>query len=169
MIRAMMGSALGACVLFAGCQGGPKVGEAAPSFEATTSDGQLVDLASYEGKVTVLDFWATWCGRCVVATPYVQRLHEQYADDPRVAIVGVHKDTDYRKGEPAAYWAEKGYTFDMIPDGRAVAEAYGVAGLPHFVVIDGDGEVIHRQNGFGEDDIAAFGAIIDGALESAEG
>lgn len=168
MTRIAMAATGLVCAGLIGCSGGPTVGAPAPGFEAADAEGRVVELASYAGKVTVLDFWATWCGRCRVASPHVQALHERYEGNARVAIVGVHKDVDYRKGHPAAYMEEHGYTFDLIPDGRAVAEAYGVRALPQLVIIDGDGMVIHSQFGFGADDVDAFAEIIDGELASAE-
>lgn len=155
---------LGAMALVSGCASGPGAGEVAPAFSATDSSGQTVELASYEGKITVLDFWATWCAPCRRAMPHVQTLHERYADNPDVAVVGVHFDTNYRAGNPADYFAKNGYTFDMIPNGTEISKAYGVSSLPSFVVIDESGTIIHRQRGFGESDVDAFSEIIDAQL-----
>ncbi|MEM8757317.1 MAG: TlpA disulfide reductase family protein [Planctomycetota bacterium] len=152
-----------------GCNTGPGAGEQAVAFEATDATGQTVALADYAGRVTVLDFFATWCGHCTKASPYVQRLHERYSDDERVAIVAVHRDVDYRRGHPADYMAEHNYTFDLIPDGREVASAYGIWSLPQFIIIDQDGTIVHRQAGFGENDIEAFAGIIDSTLEQGAG
>lgn len=128
------------------------------------SRGDVVNLTTYDSKVVLVAFWAIWHASSAAPMAGMQTLHEQYDDNDAVAIVGVHKDVDYRKGNPVDYMAENGYTFDLIPDGRNVAEAYGIWSLPQFVVIDGEGEVIHRQTGFGPDDIDAFSEIIDGAL-----
>lgn len=169
-MKKVLGTGIAAIGLaLVGCNGGPQVGEPAAEFSAMDSEGRVVELASYQGKVTVLDFWATWCAACRQASPHVQKLHQRYADNDAVAIVGVHKDVDYRKGNPADYMAEHGYTFDLIPDGRNVAEAYGIWSLPQFVVIDGEGKVIHRQTGFGPDDVDAFAGIIDAELAESAG
>ncbi len=155
---------IGVSAVLAGCSSGPRAGEPAPSFSAMDSQGQTVELASYEGRVTVLDFWATWCGPCRKAMPHVQALHEQYADNPDVAVVGVHVDANYRFANPADYFDDNGYTFDLIPDGREIAAAYGVSAVPQFVVIDSEGTIVHRQTGFGESDIEDFSRIIDAQL-----
>ena len=155
---------IGVSAVLAGCSSGPQAGEAAPAFSAMNSEGQNVELASYAGKVTVLDFWATWCGPCRKAMPHVQDLHERYEDNLNVAVVGVHFDTNYRAGNPADYFDEKGYTFDMIPDGSGISELYGISSLPSFVVIDESGTIIHRQRGFGASDVDAFAEIIDAQL-----
>ncbi len=66
----------------------------APDF--TVSDGTTtVHLASYRGKVVLLNFWATWCAPCVAETPSLQQLHH---DMPGLQIIGVSVDDD-----PSAY------------------------------------------------------------------
>ncbi|MEO0632112.1 MAG: TlpA disulfide reductase family protein [Planctomycetota bacterium] len=164
MLKVSAAVVLSSLGVLAGCSSGPQAGEAAPAFSAMNSEGQNVELASYAGKVTVLDFWATWCPPCRRAMPHVQDLHERYEDNPNVAVVGVHFDTNYRAGNPADYFDEKGYTFDMIPDGSAISELYGISSLPSFVVIDESGTIIHRQRGFGASDVDAFAEIIDAQL-----
>ncbi len=161
-ILAAMG--IGVSSVLAGCSSGPKAGEPAPAFAAMNSEGENVQLASYAGRVTVLDFWATWCGPCRKAMPHVQALHERYAANPGVAVVGVHFDANYRAANPADYFAKNGYSFDLIPDGRSIAEAYGVSSIPTFVVIDASGTIVHRQTGFGPGDVDAFAEIIDAQL-----
>lgn len=158
-----------AAMTAAGCSSGPKAGEPAPAFAAMDSEGQNVELASYAGKVTVLDFWATWCGPCRKAMPHVQALHERYADNPDVAVVGVHFDANYRAANPADYFEKNGYSFDLIPDGREISKAYGISSIPSFVVIDADGTIIHRQTGFAPGDVEAFASIIDAQLAEGAG
>jgi len=162
---AMVCSAVLAAVFgVAGCDSGPGAGEKALSFSAEDSSGSMVTLDNMQGKVVVLDFWATWCARCRLASPYVQKLYDRYADDDRVEVIGVHWDTDYRKGTPSDYMAEHGYTYPIIPDGTAVAKTYGVWTLPQFIIVGPDGKILHRQKGFGPEDIDAFAKIIDSAL-----
>ena len=67
-----------------------QTGQLAPDF--TLSDGSsTVHLASYRGRVVVLNFWATWCGPCVAETPSLLQLHH---DLPDLAIVAVSVDED---------------------------------------------------------------------------
>ncbi|MEO1535070.1 MAG: hypothetical protein AAFS11_05870, partial [Planctomycetota bacterium] len=65
---------------------------------------------------------------------------------------------------PADYFEKNGYTFDMIPTGSEISKTYGVSSLPTFVVIDDSGTIIHRQTGFGPEDVDEFAAIIDAQL-----
>ncbi len=77
--------------LGAGCDRGAhpaQTGQAAPDF--TISDGTTtVHLASYRGRVVLLNFWATWCAPCVEEMPSLLELHH---DRPDLAILAVSID-----------------------------------------------------------------------------
>ena len=77
----------------AGCDRGAhpaQSGKPAPDF--TVSDGSSsVHLASYRGKVVLLNFWASWCAPCVAELPSLLQLHH---DDPNLVILAVSIDED---------------------------------------------------------------------------
>jgi len=80
-------------VLLAACNRGAhpsQAGKAAPDF--TVSDGTTtVHLASYRGQVVLLNFWASWCGPCIVELPSLLELHHQ---QPNLVILAVSIDED---------------------------------------------------------------------------
>ena len=84
-------------VLLPACNRGAhpaQTGKLAPDF--TVSDGTTtVHLASYRGKVVLLNFWATWCAPCVIEVPSLMQLHH---DMPNLVILAVSIDED-----PEAY------------------------------------------------------------------
>jgi thiol-disulfide isomerase/thioredoxin len=162
MPRPLSAAVVLAILALAACANGPPVGSAAPAFQATDAQGALVSLGALEGKVLVLDFWATWCAPCREASPWVQKLHEQFAGNDDVVVLGVHYDG---AGDPDAYMAEHGYTYPNIPDGSSVVEAYGIRGIPTILVIDRRGIVVHKQVGFwSPQDLAGVAAAVDRAL-----
>jgi len=124
------------------------VGDKAPAWRLQDAQGKEYSLAGLQGKVVVMDFWATWCGPCIQAMPKLQDLHERFADRG-VVVLGI---STWEGGDPAAFMREKGYTYQLLVDGDEVAKAYNVNGLPTLYVIGPEGKVI-----YGEVGTAAYG------------
>ncbi|MBK7404300.1 MAG: TlpA family protein disulfide reductase [Phycisphaerales bacterium] len=125
------------------------LGGCAGSGDTATSGSPAVlpaDVAEqWRGKVVVADFWATWCGPCRASSPNVQILHEQFAADPGVLVVGVHADDNVP--DPESYIQEHEYTYPIIARGEAIADSFGVHALPTFVVLDAQGREVMRHVG----------------------
>jgi cytochrome c biogenesis protein CcmG/thiol:disulfide interchange protein DsbE len=104
------------------------------------------DLAQYRGKVVVVDFWASWCVPCRRSFPWLNEMHEKYADDGLV-IVGVNMDASDTDAQ--AFLAEFPALFQIIndPDGD-LAREYDVIAMPSSYVIDRDGTQVARHLGF---------------------
>ncbi len=143
-------------LLISGCRSGPSLGTTAPDFDATDQAGHPASLAAYHDKVVIMYFWATWCPPCVTASPYIQRFHDDFADEQRVVVLGIHFDD---QGDPAAYFDENGYTFPNVDDGREIVEAYGITRIPTILVIDRTGTIVHNQAGFAPGDDKKIAAV----------
>lgn len=120
------------------------VGAAAPEFQLASTRGKLVALNELRGKVVVLDFWASWCPPCRAAIPAMQRLHEQYASRG-VQLIGVNCGDNV---DPAEFMRSMNATYTTTPNGEAVAQAYGVKGIPTLIVIAKDGSIAFRESGW---------------------
>jgi len=127
-----------------------QVGMPAPEFTARTVDGKEISLKSLRGKVVLLDFWATWCARCLAETPHLKIAAERFKDKP-FAIVGVSLD-DFREMVIGTI-AQKGLPGTQIWDesGREnpVGLLYNVQELPQWYLIDTEGVILAR-NCFGD-------------------
>ncbi len=99
----------------------------------------------WQGKVVLADFWATWCGPCRASSPNVQILHDQFAADDNVLIVGVHADDGV--DDPGAYLKQHDYTYALVEKGQSVANAFNVNALPTFVLLDTQGREVMRHVG----------------------
>jgi peroxiredoxin len=128
--------------VLSGCNRGShpaQVGRAAPDF--TVTDGaNTVHLASYRGKIVLLNFWWSECAPCIRETPALEDLHH---DRPDLAIVGVSIDTD-----PDSYQRFlKRYHVDITtvrdPE-QTAAKLYHTDGWPETYIIDRQG-VIRRK------------------------
>jgi thiol-disulfide isomerase/thioredoxin len=115
-------------------------------FTLKDVDGNQVSLASYKGKVVLLNFWATWCGPCKAEIPGFVRLQEKYRD--KLVIVGYSVDDTAEKAK--AYAAEYKMNYPiLLGEGREdVQDAYGpIWGIPASFIISKDGKVCRKHMG----------------------
>ena len=111
-----------------------------PEFSGLTADGQRVSLASLQGKVVLLNFWATWCLECRPEMPAFERLHREVSAQG-LAVAGINA----REGTATIreYATELGLTFPLILDPKGtINSAYGVIGLPTTFLIGRDGRPV---------------------------
>ncbi len=129
-----------------------RVGKPAPAIMLTTLDGKQFNSQSMQGKVWLLNVFASWCSACVIEHPKLMQLAEQH----RLPLVGLaYKD----KTSDTATWLKQhgGNPYDIIAvdlDGRVGIE-YGVYGVPETFVIDGEGKVRMRHAGPVDDEFIA--------------
>ncbi|GJQ26212.1 MAG: hypothetical protein HBSAPP02_12440 [Phycisphaerae bacterium] len=138
-------------------------GPLAPDWTLKSMDGRDVRLADLRGRVVLLDFWATWCGPCRMAMPGVQRLHNKFAGKP-VSIFGVNCLERGGTDRAVQFIRDKGYTYPQLIDNGFVANAYGVRGIPTFVVIGPDGRILFRGSGYSPQQEEKIESIIESAI-----
>jgi len=131
-------------LFFAGCYAGsrpPHIGTAAPEFIVQDSD-RKVDLRDFQGKILVLNFWATWCAPCVEEMPSLVQL-QQRLKDKGVTVVGVSIDVD---GD-AYHRFLTNYKIDFLtvrdPSHKS-SDLYGTFKYPETYIIDRKG-IVRRK------------------------
>lgn len=106
----------------------------APPFTVTTLDGKQVSLDDLNGKVVLIDFWATWCGPCREALPHIQQISKKFQDQPLV-VLSVSLDKDEAKWKD--FVAKNNMTWLQYRDGAGtIANAFAVESIPHTFTID---------------------------------
>ncbi len=128
-------------MLLAGCYGGsrpPRIGTAAPNFTVQDSD-RKVTLSDLQGKVVVLNFWATWCPPCVEEMPSLIQM-SQKMKDKGVVVLGVSMDVDgdaYHK-----FLTDHKVDFLTVRDADQKSNnLYGTFKFPETYIIDRSGLV----------------------------
>jgi cytochrome c biogenesis protein CcmG/thiol:disulfide interchange protein DsbE len=112
---------------------------------AARSDDSL-DLADYEGKVVVVDFWASWCVPCRRSFPWLDAMQEKYADQGLV-VVGVNVDSN--EEDARAFLDEYPVSFRIVSDPNGnLARQFDVVAMPSSYIIGRDGEVVTTHFGF---------------------
>lgn len=103
-------------------------------------------LSEHRGKVVYIDFWASWCGPCRQSFPWMNDMHDRYADQGLV-VVGVNLDED--RGEAMRFLDHIPARFPIVfhPEGN-LPEAYGVQAMPSSYLVDREGRIVHRELGF---------------------
>lgn len=121
------------------------VKEPAPDFEIETFDGQALRLSDLEGKVVVLNFWASWCPPCRAEMPSFERSWQEYREQGVVFVGVAMSDTE----EDARGFAEEvGVTYPIgLDTTNEVARAYEVRSLPTTFFIGKDGLIERRLGG----------------------
>jgi thiol-disulfide isomerase/thioredoxin len=127
------------------------IGSVAPEIEAAGVDGKKFKLSDTRGKITVLSFWASWCGPCMQSVPAERALAERLKGQP-FAFVGVNGDAILTNVAHAiaheqmtwpSFWNGKGG-----PEGP-ISSAWNVHGWPTVYLIDANGILRFKSVGYG--------------------
>lgn len=124
-----------------------EVGSSAPTFTLPDLAGNQVASSTFQGKVVILDFWATWCPPCKEEIPHLVRLQSKYRDQG-LAIVGLSLDAGgARDVKPFAEEHDVNYT--MLIGNDDVAKSYGnISSIPTTFIIDRSGKIVQRFIGY---------------------
>ena len=138
------------------------IGEDAKPLSAVDLDGQPIRLSDLQGKVVLLDFWATWCGPCKAAMPKLAELERTHGADGLV-VLGL---TEEALGRVRAFLKKNPVPYTIgIDAGNRTAALYGVGSLPTAFVIDRRGRVVEVVVGAGPSAYEALTRAVVAALE----
>lgn len=149
---------------FTATEGDPAIGDVAPTLLGQTPDGSAITVGGATGEPTLVAFLAHWCPHCQRELPLLVDLADQGAfGGVRTVAVLTGTDANAPNFPPAAWLEDEGWDGDVLVDSEttSAAAAYGLAGYPFLVVLDGDGQVVARASG--ELSAADVTALVDAA------
>ncbi len=115
----------------------------APDFELETLDGTVIKLSELRDKNVILNFWATWCGYCVIEMPDLQKLQDAH-DDLLVLTVNVGESKEVVRN----FMAENDLNLTVVLDkDMDVSNIYGIRSFPTTIAINKKGEAIRGYVG----------------------
>lgn len=117
-----------------------------PDVALPDASGQLIRLRSLEGKVVVINFWATWCLPCKLEIPFFNQVYNQYRAQG-VEFIGISVDAggwkdieEFRKEVPIAYPV-------VLADDKVVDAFGGISGLPVTIFVNRQGRIVFKHIG----------------------
>ncbi|MCL2119742.1 MAG: TlpA family protein disulfide reductase [Planctomycetaceae bacterium] len=118
----------------------------AMEFEAYQLDGTKIDIRDFRGKVVLMDYWATWCGPCIASFPAVEACYEKYREQGfEVIAYSIDEDLetlrDYEEKHTLP-WISTSSQLTQDKGGRNYADYYGISGIPHYILVGRDGNVL---------------------------
>ena len=122
------------------------IGAIAPGFVSTDTSGHKLDLKSYRGKYTLIEFWASWCPPCREESPTLVRLYNQYKDKGfELLSVSIDKNTTAWKSairQDGYIW---GNVCDLNGYGGPTAALYTITAIPNSFLLDKNGRIIAKN------------------------
>lgn len=121
------------------------VGSKFPDFEEKDTNGKSISVASYKGKVVLIDFWATWCPGCLAELPNVLKVYEKY-NSKGFEVIGVSLDKDLKKLTDFVKarnvpWRQY---FDE-PSTQKLAQRYIISTIPATYLVNQEGVIIGKD------------------------
>ena len=127
------------------------------NFQLNTIENKQTDFQSIRGnKITVFDFWATWCKPCVQLMPKLNQIAEEYKENKAISIVGVNIDDPRSINKVKPFINSIGVTYPVLYDtDKELADMLNVSAVPTMVIVDDEGNAIwfHEGYNFGDEEL----------------
>lgn len=144
-----------------------KVGEMAPDFTITLTDGKQMTLSELRGKVVMLQFTASWCGVCRKEMPFIEKdIWQKNKNNPDFALIGIDRDEPLDK--VLAFAKSTGVTYPLgLDPGADIFAKYALreSGITRNVLIDREGKIVKLTRLYNEEEFSSLVAKINEMLK----
>lgn len=118
--------------------------EFAPDFRLNNLEGNQVNLSDLKGEVVLLNFWFVGCKPCIMEMPELNELVEEF-ESQGVNFLAIGLDNPERISK---FLEKHQFSYNLLPNGRRVANQYKISSYPTHLLLDRDGKVIFSQQGY---------------------
>lgn len=140
-------------------------GQQVPAF-TINMDEQSFSIEDYEGKVVMINFFATWCGPCRQEMPFLQKnVWEKYKDHSNFKIMSIGRG--HTHGEVASFKEKQGLGFPMYGDqDKSIYSKFAKGYIPRNYIVNADGKIIYASVGFSKEEFEEMLALLDQLLSN---
>jgi thiol-disulfide isomerase/thioredoxin/tetratricopeptide (TPR) repeat protein len=126
-----------------------QVGKPLPAMSLKDFEGKTWTVASFQGKTTLINVWATWCGPCQRELPFLQKLYDKITNESDLQVLTLNVDEEVDKVQP--YLKKYKYTFPVLPAHTYVRGLLPNLSIPRNWIVDKQGLMREETIGFGGD------------------
>jgi len=128
-------------------------------FSLGLKDGRTIHMYSLKGKVVFINFWASWCPPCRAEFPGMIKLYNRFKDDDRIIFLFVNEDDNLHTAEE--YLNRENYQLHLALNQGGIPSAIYSGNLPTTIVLDKNGQLRYRHEGFAAYDSPEFMAQLE--------
>lgn len=137
-----------------------EIGEKAPNFTVTI-DGKPTQLSDLKGKVVLINFFATWCGPCMIELPILQKkVFDKYKEKDNFSLIILGRG--HTEAEMQKFVNSKNYTMPFYPDfDKSIYNLYASKLIPRNYIIDENGIVVFASIGYNPEEFEQMTNFLD--------
>lgn len=122
-----------------------------PSVKVKDLKGNEVDIAKYakNGKITVINFWATWCSPCKKELTNISEMYEDWTSAYDMELIAVSIDDSRNVPKVKTYVAGTGWEYEVLIDANQdLKRALNFQTIPFTILLDKDGNIVYKHTGY---------------------